>query len=118
MNLPAPPPPTLAELGPLPAAYQDLLDQLAQVSWICQGSVVSRPLIRLVDGHKVKKGPYYLWTCKAKGKTRCIALSQAQYLLLDRAIENNREIQKTLSRMQALTLKTILKKVPGVRKRK
>ena len=34
------------------------------------------------------------------------------------AIHNNRRTQKLLERMQALTLKTILRRVPGVRKRK
>ncbi|MCX6930199.1 MAG: hypothetical protein NT154_44365, partial [Verrucomicrobia bacterium] len=66
----------------------------------------------------VRKGPYYLWTCKLKGKTVCVALSRSQYLLLAQAICNNRRTQKLLERRQALTLKTILRKVPGVRKRK
>lgn len=79
---------------------------------------MARPLIRRVRGRTVKKGPYYLWTAKTKGKTVCVALSQAQYELLSQAIENNRRLLQTLEQMQALTLKTILKKVPGVRKRK
>jgi len=79
---------------------------------------VSRPLIRHIRGRKVKKGPYYLWTCKAKGQTVCVALSKAQHHVLAQAIENNRQLQKTLERMQAFTLKSILEKLPGVRKRK
>ena len=51
-------------------------------------------------------------------QTVCVALSRSQYLLLAQAIGNNRRTQKLLERMQALTLKTILRKVPGVRKRK
>jgi hypothetical protein len=80
--------------------------------------LVCRPLLRQVGGRKVKKGPYYLWTCKVKGKTVCVALSRPQYQLLAQAIKNNRHAQNLLERMQALTLKTILRKVPGVRKRK
>jgi hypothetical protein len=75
-------------------------------------------LLRRVRGRKVKKGPYYLWTCKQKGKTVCVALSKPQYRLLAQAIQNNRRLQRILERMQALTLKTILRNVPGVRKRK
>jgi hypothetical protein len=75
-------------------------------------------LLRRVRGRKVKKGPYYLWTCKQKGKTVCVALSKPQYRLLAQAIQNNRRLQRLLERMQALTLKTILRNVPGVRKRK
>ena len=121
MPAPAPSPPIrrLADLGPHPPASQRLQAQLAQSPWICQGSLVCRPLLRRVGRRKVRKGPYYLWTCKLKGKTVCVALSRSQYLLLAQAIRNNnRRTQKLLERMQALTLKTILRKVPGVRKRK
>jgi hypothetical protein len=109
---------TLADLGSAPPAYQQLQRRLGQTAWLCQGTVVCRPLLRRVRGRPVKKGPYYLWTCKLQGRTVCLALSKAQYQLLALAIKNNRRVQTTLERMQALTLKTILKNVPGVRKRK
>jgi len=105
-------------LGPPPAAYQRLQSQLAQTSWICQGTLVCRPLLRRVGGRELKKGPYYLWTSKVKTKTVCLALSKAQYHLLKQAIAHNRRLQKTLQRMHSLTLKTVLKNVPGVIKRK
>jgi hypothetical protein len=105
-------------LGTAPPAYQQLQSRLGRTGWLCQGTVVCRPLLRRVRGRPVKKGPYYLWTCKVQGRTVCLALSQAQYQLLAQAIENNRRLQNILQRMQALTLKTILKKVPGVIKRK
>jgi hypothetical protein len=105
-------------LGVWPQTYQRLRDQLAQTPWICQGSVVCRPLLRQVQGQAVKKGPYYLWTCKVKGKTVCQALSKAQYLLISKAIANNTKLQKIVAQMQNLTLKSILRKVPGVKKRK
>jgi len=79
---------------------------------------VSRPLIRRIRGRTVRKGPYYLWTCKVKGQTRCVALSKAQHHLLSQAIINNRRLQKSWERLQAITLKTILKKIPGVKGRK
>jgi len=105
-------------LGPLPPAYERLRRQLAQTAWLCQGTLVCRSLIRHVAGRKVAKGPYYLWTSKVKTKTVCLALSKEQYGHLAKAIANNRKVQKTLHRMQQLTLKNLLKKVPGVRKRK
>jgi hypothetical protein len=107
-----------AELGPPPPAYQKLGAQLAQTGWICQGTVVCRPLVRRVAGRTVRKGPYYFWTCKVKGKTVCQALSQAQYQLIGQAIARQRRVLKILDKMQALTLQTILRKVPGVKKRK
>ena len=114
-NLPAT---SLAALGPPPPAYQRLQEQLCQFPWVCQGTVVSRSLIRPSRGRKVKKGPYYLWTCKVQGQTTCVALSKAQHRLLSQAIQNNRRLQTHLARMHTLTLQTILKKIPGVQKRK
>jgi hypothetical protein len=111
-------PVSLAHLGPVPPAFEKLRRQLAETSWLCQGTVVCRALKRRVRGRAVQKGPYYLWTCKVQGKTVCVALSHAQYVLLAQAIENQRQLQKTVARMQRLTLNTILKKVPGVTKRK
>ena len=110
--------PSLSDLGTPPPAYRHCQSRIGQTSWICQGTLVCRPLIRRVAGRKLIKGPYYLWTSKIKSKTVCLALSKAQYHLLAQAIINNRRLQRTLQSMQALTLKTILKKVPGVTKRK
>ncbi len=112
------PRPTWADLGAPPPAYQRLQQALRQTGWICHGTLVCRPLWRRIGGRRVKKGPYCLWTCKVKARTLCLALSPAQYHLLAQAIENNRQLYKTVERMQAWTLKTILRKVPGVRKRK
>jgi len=105
-------------LGPPPAAYRKLLARLAATRWFCSGTVVCRPLRRQVRGHWVTKGPYYLWTGKRSGKTVCHALSQRQYQAVKAAIQTNRQILATLAQLQALTLATIRKKVPGVQKRK
>lgn len=110
--------PSLADLGLLPASYQRLQQRLARTSWICHGTLVCRPLIRRVRGRRVKKGPYYLWTCKVNGRTQSLALSQAQYHLLAQAIANRRKLQQTIDRMGDLSLNVILKNVPGVKKRK
>jgi hypothetical protein len=110
--------PTLANLGLPPAAYRQLQQRLARTSWICHGTLVCRPLIRRLRGRRVKKGPYYLWTCKLNGRTQSLALSQAQYRLLAEAIANRRKLQQTIDRMGTLSLKTILKTIPGVKKRK
>lgn len=108
----------MAQLGPPPPAYQRLQAQLHQTAWICQGTVVARPLIRRRRGRLIQQGPYYLWTCKVRGRTQCVALSQAQYRALAQAIKNNRKVNQILERMQRLTFQAILRTVPGVKKRK
>jgi hypothetical protein len=105
-------------LGTPPAAYQKLRNPLEGLGWICQGTVVCRPLRRRVKGRWVEKGPYYLWTGKSGGKTICHALSKEQYQAAQKAIAANRHALKALAQMQAMTLEKILEKLPGVRKRK
>jgi hypothetical protein len=113
-----PPNPNLTALGAVPPAAQRLLNQIPACAWLCAGTVVARPLFRRVGGRRRRHGPYYLWTCKVQGQTQCVALSRAQYQLLAQAIRNQRRVQRILERLHALTLKTILNKVPGVTKRK
>ncbi len=105
-------------LGSPPAAYQKLLARVVEPGWCCQGTVVRRSLRRKIRGRWVAKGPYYLWTGKRDGKTVCYALSQAQFEVAKKAIEANRQLMETLNQLQHLTLQTILKKVPGVQRRK
>jgi hypothetical protein len=105
-------------LGPHPAAYKTLLARLAHSGWFCQGTVVCRTLRRKVAGKWVDKGPYYLWTAKREGKTIGHALSQSQYQAAKEAIEANRQVMGILEKLQSMTLETILKKVPGVQRRK
>jgi hypothetical protein len=107
-----------AHLGRPPPAYRKLLARLSRSGWFCDGTVVCRTLRRKVAGQWVDKGPYYLWTTKREGKTVCYALSQNQYRAAKQAIEANRQVMAVLGKLQTLTLETILKKVPGVQKRK
>ena len=109
--------PTASPLGSLLASYKKLLTRLVQPDWICQGTVVCRPLRRKIGGQWVEKGPYYLWTCKCQGKTVCHALSKTQYQVAKRAIEANRRVMGVLAKLQTITFQTILRRVPGVRKR-
>ena len=105
-------------MGPPPKVYTRLGSPLAHVGWVCQGTVVRRALRRKVGGRWINKGPYYLWTGKRQGKTVCYALSKAQYAVAKQAIAANQQVLETLRRLQTKTLEQILKKVPGVQKRK
>ncbi len=105
-------------LGPLPPAYARLLARLPRAGWFCQGTVVCRPLRRKVASQWVQKGPYYLWTGKRQGQTVCFALSRQQFEVAKAAIGANRKVMAILGKLQAMTLERILKKIPGVQKRK
>jgi len=109
---------TAPSLGPHPPAYAKLLARLARSGWVCDGTVVGRTLRRQVAGQWVNQGPYYLWTAKRDGKTVCHALSKSQYHAAQQAIAANRQVRNILEKLQKMTLETILKKVPGVARRK
>jgi hypothetical protein len=92
------------------AEYDSLRTQLAQVSWISQGYVQDRG--------PGAGGPCYQWTRKERGKTVSVALSKDQFEALQQAIENWRQTEKILSRMQALSRQLIFGTLPDIRRRK
>lgn len=98
------------DLPQLKRDYTQLQKRLAQVGWISQGYVQDRG--------PGAGGPCYQWTRKVKGKTVSVALSKEQFDALQAAIENWREIQEILKRMQALSRSMIFGTLPDTRRRK
>jgi cyclopropane fatty-acyl-phospholipid synthase-like methyltransferase len=90
--------------------YAQLRAQLAQLGWISHGYVQDRG--------PGAGGPCYQWTRKVKAKTVSVALSQEQYEALKLAIENWRQAQEILTRMQALSREVIFKALPNPPRRK
>ena len=90
--------------------YRRLRARLAEVGWISLGYVQDRG--------PGAGGPCYQWTRKVKGKTVSVALSQPQYLALKAAIENWRDLQQTLERMQELSRAVIFGTLPNPPRRK
>lgn len=94
----------------LQAEYERLRSELAQVGWISQGYVQNRG--------PGAGGPCYQWTRKEKGKTVSVALSKEQYEALAKAIENWRQTEEILDRMQTLSRQIIFGTLPDIRRRK
>jgi hypothetical protein len=92
------------------ATYKALLKHLGCTGWISQGYVQDRG--------PGAGGPCYQWTRKIKGRTASVALSREQFLWLKQAIENWRDVQKTLKEMQRLSRQELFKTVPGPKRRK
>lgn len=90
--------------------YEQLRARLGGTDWISQGYVQDRG--------PGAGGPCYQWTRKVRGKTVSVALSRDQYEALKGAIENWREMEKTLDRMQQLTRQVIFGTLPDTRRRK
>ena len=90
--------------------YARLQTRLARVGWISQGYVQDRG--------PGAGGPHYQWTRKVRAKTVSVALSKAQYQWLKQAIENWREVQATLRRMEQLSRHVLFETIPGPPRRK
>jgi cyclopropane fatty-acyl-phospholipid synthase-like methyltransferase len=97
-------------LSELQAEYARLRARLKTVGWISQGYVQDRG--------PGAGGPCYQWTRKVKAKTVSVALSKEQYEALKEAIENWRELQETLQRMQQLSRLVIFQTLPNPPRRK
>jgi cyclopropane fatty-acyl-phospholipid synthase-like methyltransferase len=98
------------DLLEIKAQYAQLRARLNQVGWISQGYVQDRG--------PGAGGPCYQWTRKVKAKTVSVALSKEQYEALKQAIENWRQLQETLQRMQQLSRRVIFETLPHPPRRK
>jgi len=98
------------DLSAIKTEYGQLRARLARAGWISQGYAQDRG--------PGAGGPCYQWTRKVKGKTVSVALSKVQYEALKQAIENWRELQETLRRMQALSRRVIFELLPNPPRRK
>jgi len=90
--------------------YAQLRARLAKLGWISQGYAQDRG--------PGAGGPCYQWTRKVKGKTVSVALSDQQYEALKQAIENWRQAQAILERMQTLSREVIFGTLPNPPRRK
>ena len=90
--------------------YRQLRQQLAHIGYLSQGSVFER-----TPG---QQGSRYVWTRKVRAKTITVALSQEQFQWLRQAILNQRQLEKTVARMQTLSRQVLFEAVPGVVRRK
>src|SRR5450432_1825647 len=90
--------------------YERLAQSLLKPGWISQGYAQDRG--------PGAGGPCYQWTRKVKAKTVSVALSKEQFEALKQAIENWRELQEIMRRMQALSRQVIFETLPNPPRRK
>jgi len=100
--------------GALEQRYRKLAAKLAAAGPVLQGTITERTIERKDRSY----GPYYQWTFKREGKTVTVNLSRSQAALFQQAIDNNRELEKTIEKMRQLSLEICEIKTEGVKKRK
>jgi hypothetical protein len=84
------------------------------------GSILRRVIQRPDPEHpqRVKDyGPYYQWTRKLNGRTVIQNLTASQAKVFERAIRENRKLEKILVEMRAISLKMLELTTEGVHKR-
>ena len=97
---------TPTALGRLQQRYRRLKEQLLELGWIAQGSVLPQP------------PRAWRLTRKVKAKTVSIALSEQQVPLYKAAIADHRKLEAILAQMRQISDRVLQQSVPGVRKRR
>ncbi len=98
------------DLAKLRAEYRRLQRTLGQTGWLSHGYVQDRG--------PGAGGPCYQWTRKESKKTVSVALSKEQYAWMKAAIENLRQVQATLLRMEQISRTVLFQTVPEPSRRK
>ena len=100
----------MKNLAQIESEYARLRARLAKMGYISNGYAQNRG--------PGAGGPCYQWTRKVKAKTVSVALSREQYEALKQAIENWRDVQQILQRMQELSREIIFGTLPNPPRRK
>ena len=95
--------------------YEKLESKLAGTGMILQGTITERTIEK---GKGQTYGPYYQWTFKQEGKTVTVNLTAEQAKIYNKAIDNNRKMEKTVSQMRELSEQILERETEGVKKRK
>jgi len=91
--------------------YQRLCSRLVHTGYISQGSVLDRSTLQ-----PPRSG--YQWTRKVARKTITVALSREQFDSLRQAIQNRRQLEKTIAQMERLSRRILFETLPDTRRRK
>jgi hypothetical protein len=100
-----------AALRTLKAEYDRLRQSLARIGYISQGSVLRRTV-----PDSGRSG--YQWTRKVAQKTVTVSLSEPQFLALQQAVTNERELWKTVQQMEKVSRHIIFASTPDTQRRK
>lgn len=100
--------------------FRALALKLAGLGPILQGTLTRRIITREPGekgGRPVTYGPYYQWTFKNAGRTVTVNLSTVQAKLAQRAILNNRKLERTLAELRRLSRQLCEASSQGVKRR-
>lgn len=102
---------TASTLSALQRRYNSLRKALAQIGYISQGSVLDRSTLK-----PSRSG--YQWTRKVAQKTITVSLSAEQFHSFKQAIQNQRQLWKTIREMEKISRQILFGTLPDTRRRK
>jgi hypothetical protein len=108
-------------LKALKQRYVLLAARLGKLGLVLQGTITKRSIVRedsADPGREKTYGPYYQWTRKQRGKTITINLTASQAKIYQKAIDNNRKMEKIIKEMRALSLQICEDSTDSVKRRK
>lgn len=91
--------------------FEQLRQSLAKIGYITQGSVLERTVAR-----SGRSG--YQWTRKVEGKTISVSLSREQFDAMKAAVQNERQLWKTVQKMGKVSRQILFNTLPDTRRRK
>ena len=104
--------------------YDRLRRSLAEIGFVCKGSMVRRhmpcgqPRCRCAKGPDHWHGPYYQWTRKVKGKTVTVRLTLEEAELMSSYVRNDRQLRRIVAQMRAISLGVVQAQVKAVSRRR
>ena len=93
--------------------YTNLQNQLAQIGYICNGTVMSlyrkcgKPNCGCKEDPQMQHGPYHIWTRKEKKKTVTRSLSKKQADCCSEYIKNFKRMESIIKEMKTISIKSI-----------
>ena len=98
-----------------------LTRKIAALGPVLIGTITQRTITREdpdAPGQEKEYGPYYQWTFKRDGKTVTVNLSAQQAKKYQKAIDENRKLEKLLNDLRETSLQLLEATTQGVPKRK
>ncbi len=93
--------------------YRKLQKQLADIGFICNGTVLSvyrkcgKPSCGCKESVTMQHGPYHIWTRKEKGKTVTRSLSEKQAGQCSLYLRNFKEMESIIEEMKQISIQMI-----------
>ena len=101
------------EEGKLMQKYRELQKQLADIGFVCNGTVLSvyrkcgKPSCGCRESVNMQHGPYHIWTRKEKGKTVTRSLSEKQARQCSLFLRNFKKMESIIEEMKKITIRMI-----------